>query len=99
MHEYVVAARFDEARRLTSIEVEPRVLPWNECPGAVGTAQLLVGVALEEVAARVTSDFAGVTTCTHLNSTLRSLSDAEPLSRSLSSRRNNRRGAGDPSSI
>jgi hypothetical protein len=83
MHEYVVGARFDDARRLSSIEVEPRVLPWNECPGAAGTAQRLVGIALDEVAARVTSDFAGVTTCTHLNSTLRSVADAEPLSRSL----------------
>jgi hypothetical protein len=96
MHEYLVAARFDEARQLISIEVEPRVLPWNECPGAVGTAQRLVGVALQEIATRVTSDFAGVTTCTHLNSTLRTLSDAEPLSRSLSSWRSDRRGSGDP---
>jgi len=83
MHEYVVGARFDDARQLMSIEVEPRVLPWNECPGAAVTAQRLVGVSLGEVAARVTSDYAGVTTCTHLNSTLRSLADGAPLSRSL----------------
>jgi hypothetical protein len=83
MHEYVVGARFDNARRVSAIEVEPRVLPWKECPGAARTAQRLVGVALDEIAAQVTSDFAGVTTCTHLNSTLRSLADAEPLSRLL----------------
>jgi hypothetical protein len=83
MHEYVVRARFDDTRQLRSVEVEPRVLPWNECPGAAASAQQLVGVALDEIAARVTSDFAGVTTCTHLNSTLRSLADAGPLSGSL----------------
>jgi hypothetical protein len=83
MHEYVVGARFGDDATLISIEVDARVLPWNECPGAVGTGQRLVGVALDQIAARVTADFGGVDTCTHLNSTLRTLADAQRLSSSL----------------
>jgi hypothetical protein len=83
MHEYVVDAAVDDARRIISIDAEARVLPWYECPGAIATAQRVVGVELDALAARVTSEFAGVTTCTHLNSTLRTLADASGLDRSL----------------
>jgi hypothetical protein len=82
MHEYVVGAVVDDARRLVSIDVEARVLPWYECPGAVASAQRLVGTALDEIEARVRSEFTGVTTCTHLNSTLRVLADVACLDRS-----------------
>jgi hypothetical protein len=84
MHEYLVDAVFDDARRVVSVEAQARVLPWYACPGAVRTAQQLVGMDLEEIAARVTSEFTGVTTCTHLNSTLRTLADAASLELPLS---------------
>ena len=83
MHEYLVAAGFAEDDRLASIDVEARVLPWNECPGAVTSAQQLVGVPLDELAARVRRDLHGVTTCTHLNSTMRALADVHALAVSL----------------
>ena len=83
MHEYLVGAVFDDVRRLVTINVDARVLPWYECPGATVTAQRLVGVPLDEIAARVASEFAGATTCTHLNSTLRTLADGHALDRSL----------------
>jgi len=51
--EYLVDAEFDGDRRLASIGVDPRVLPWQECPGAAAGAQRLVGVDLEELSARV----------------------------------------------
>jgi hypothetical protein len=79
MHEYLVGATFGAGGTLESIDVDARVLPWRECPGAVATAQRLVGVQLGEMAARVTADFKGVQTCTHLNSTLRTLADVQTL--------------------
>jgi hypothetical protein len=83
MHEYLVGAHFDDARRLVAIDVDARVLPWYECPGATVTAQSVVGVELAEIETYVTSELAGVTTCTHLNSTLRCLADVHALDRSL----------------
>jgi len=83
MHEYLVDAIFDDDGRLTSIDVDPRVLPWKECPGAAASAQQLVGIALEDLAAHVRSELVGATTCTHLNSTLRTLADVRTLARSL----------------
>jgi hypothetical protein len=79
MHEYLVDAIVDQAGRIVSVDVDPRVLPWHECPGATPGAQRLVGAALSDIPARVRADFAGATTCTHLNSTLRTLADAGML--------------------
>jgi hypothetical protein len=79
MHEYVVHAAVDRRRRLARVAVEPRVLPWRECPGAVASAQRLVGVAIDDIPARVRRDLVGNTTCTHLNSTLRCLADLGTL--------------------
>ena len=79
MHEYVVHAAVDRARRLARVAVEPRVLPWRECPGAVASAQRLVGVAIDDIPARVRRDLVGTSTCTHLNSTLRCLADLGTL--------------------
>lgn len=83
MHEYLVDAAFDAAGRLVAIDVDPRVLPWNECPGAVAGTPRLLGVDLDHLAARVRTDFVGATTCTHLNSTLRTLADVRALAESL----------------
>ena len=79
MHEYVVDAAVDGERRLARVTVQPRVLPWRECPGAVASAQRLVGVAVDDIPARVRRDLMGTTTCTHLNSTLRCLADVDAL--------------------
>jgi len=79
MHEYLVHATFDHERRLTALGVDPRVLPWRECPEALASAQRIIGVALDEIAAEVRNELTGATTCTHLNSTLRALSDVRAL--------------------
>ncbi len=83
MHEYLVEATFDDERRLATLRVDPRVLPWRECPGAVASAQHIVGVALDEIAAEVRKELAGATTCTHLDSTLRALADVRALELTL----------------
>jgi hypothetical protein len=79
MHEYVVHAGVGRDGRLARVEVDPRVLPWHECPGAVASAQRLVGVAVDEVPARSRRHLTGPTTCTHLTSTMRCLADVPAL--------------------
>lgn len=83
MHEYVVEARVDGDHRVHEIVVEPRVLPWAECPGASAHAQRVLGAGLDELGARVRSDLAGTDGCTHLSSTLRAVADVASLIRSL----------------
>jgi hypothetical protein len=79
MHEYLIDAVLDGEGRLISIAADPRVLPWSDCPGAADSAQRLVGRTLGELPASVRADLVGATTCTHLNSTLRTLADAQFL--------------------
>ncbi len=39
MHEYTVDGSLDTAARtITSVTADVRVLPWQECPGAIGSA-------------------------------------------------------------
>ena len=57
----------------------PLVLPWQACPAAVASASRLVGVAAADLPGRVRTDLAGTSTCTHLNSTLRTLADVGAL--------------------
>ncbi|MGI8755503.1 MAG: DUF2889 domain-containing protein [Acidimicrobiales bacterium] len=79
VHEYLVTGRIDErTRTFTSVEAEARVLPWVECPNALASAGRLVGTQIGDLRARVRTEFVGVSTCTHLNDTLRSLADIEP---------------------
>ncbi len=85
VHEYSVTGSLDVAgSRVLDIRAEAQVLPWMECPGAVASAERLSGMAVPEVRARVRREFNGTSTCTHLNDTLRSLSDLEVLVGQLS---------------
>lgn len=79
MHEYLVQATVDGDGRLASIDVDPRALPWAECPGAAASAGALVGTGLDDLGARVRAELVGPSTCTHLNSTLRALADVSAL--------------------
>jgi hypothetical protein len=56
-----------------------RVLPWQECPGAIGSATRVRGMTLRELRARVRGEFVGTGTCTHLNDTLRCIADLDAL--------------------
>lgn len=84
MHEYAVEATFDEHGRVAGIEVDPRVLPWAECPGAVASAAQVVGIGLGDLARAARTELVGPTTCTHLTSTIRSLVDVRALADALS---------------
>jgi hypothetical protein len=80
VHEYTVAGTVDTSTRtITSVTADVRVLPWQECPGAIGSAHRVRGMALSELRERIRGEFVGTTTCTHLNDTLRSIADLDAL--------------------
>jgi Protein of unknown function (DUF2889) len=84
VHEYRLDARVDRATlRILTLDAEPRVLPWVECPAAAASGSRLVGRDVREVRALVGGTFAGISTCTHLNDLLRSLGDVAPLAAAL----------------
>ncbi len=80
VHEYTVTGSVDTSTRtITSVTAEVRVLPWQECPGAIGSAARVRGMTLPELRARVRGEFVGTSTCTHLNDTLRAIGDLDAL--------------------
>ena len=85
MHEYVVLVHVAGADpTIDRLVVEPHVLPWRECPAAAASGAQLIGTRIADIAPRVRAELVGTSTCTHLNSTLRSLADVDRL---LGSRR------------
>jgi hypothetical protein len=80
VHEYTVEGSVDAATRtITSVTATVRVLPWQECPGAIGSAERIRGMTLAEMRDRVRGEFVGTSTCTHLNDTLRAIADLDAL--------------------
>lgn len=79
LHEYRVSATTDGGS-IAAIAARPNVLPWVECPGAVASAQRVVGTPVGDLRLRVRAELKGASTCTHLNDTLRHLADVEALS-------------------
>nr|WP_241666313.1 DUF2889 domain-containing protein [Mycobacterium marseillense] len=82
IHEYTLDAVVDsETGVIVESRATPRVLPWQECPGAVASAERIVGMTLQELHFRVRRELFGTSTCTHLNDLLRSVADADALIR------------------
>ena len=80
VHEYTVEGTVDaSARTVTSVAATVHVLPWQECPGAIGSAARIQGMTLSELRSRVRGEFVGTSTCTHLNDTLRAIADLDAL--------------------
>jgi hypothetical protein len=80
VHEYTVEGLVDASTRtITSVAATVRVLPWQECPGAIGSASRVQGMTLAELRNRVRGEFVGTSTCTHLNDTLRAIADLDAL--------------------
>jgi hypothetical protein len=76
VHEYTLQATADEATgRLVSVQAQPRILPFAECPGAVGNVDRLIGEDLATLRATVLRILAGTLGCTHLNDMLRALAE------------------------
>lgn len=84
LHEYRLAASVDPVTlELLTLEPEARVLPFGECPGAIGNAVALVGSSLPEIRQSVLNDLRGPRGCTHLNDALRALADVPKLIKHL----------------
>ena len=84
LHEYQVRASVDPASlTLAAIKVDPRVLPYPECPAAAPNAERLVGVAVADFRLAVIDRLPGTLGCTHLNDVLRSVGDSAALARAL----------------
>lgn len=80
IHEYTLDASVDPGTGIIlSSKAVPRVLPWQECPGAVASATRITGMRLDELGFRVRQELSGTSTCTHLNDLLRSVADAAAL--------------------
>jgi len=85
LHEYSVVGHIAaDTHTVLDVAADAHVLPWVECPAALGSAPRIVGVTTDDLRMRVRTDFLGTSTCTHLNDTLRSLADLPALARSLS---------------
>lgn len=80
LHEYRLSAAADPATlELLALAPEARVLPFGECPGAIGNALGLIGSPLPQIRESVLSDLRGPKGCTHLNDALRALADVPKL--------------------
>jgi hypothetical protein len=80
IHEYTLDVVVDaETGIIVESRATPRVLPWQECPGAVASAGRITGMTLHDLHFRVRQELSGTSTCTHLNDLLRSVADAEAL--------------------
>ena len=80
IHEYTLTAAVDpDSGLILQSEAVPRVLPWQECPGAVASARRITGMTLSDLHFRVRQELTGTSTCTHLNDLLRFVADARAL--------------------
>lgn len=80
VHEYTVATTVDpETMVITACRAEARVLPWTECPQALGSADRVVGWQVDDLRPEARAQLVGPSTCTHLNDVLRGLEDVRWL--------------------
>jgi Protein of unknown function (DUF2889) len=84
IHEYTLTAAADrETGTVLTITPVARVLPYDECPLAVGNVAVLHGLPLGELRGAVLARLRGPLGCTHLNDMLRALADVPALARQL----------------
>jgi Protein of unknown function (DUF2889) len=80
IHEYLVhaTARGDDLT-LAQIDVDPRILPYRECPNASPNAERMIGQRLADFRQSVLGTLPGPLGCTHLNDVLRSMAEVPHL--------------------
>jgi hypothetical protein len=82
IHEYTLTARAELATgTVRAVAPVARVLPYDECPLAVGIVSALHGLPLSELRGAVLERLRGPLGCTHLNDMLRALADVPALAR------------------
>lgn len=80
VHEYALRATADAATlTLQALEIDPRVLPFIECPSARFNAMGMVGTPLMDMRRAVLDRLAKTNGCTHLNDALRALAEVPVL--------------------
>jgi hypothetical protein len=79
LHEWQVGIDMDPAGRFIDLRARPGRLPWAECPSAQASAAMLAGYRSEDVESVVATAFKGTGTCTHLDDTLRTLTEVPDL--------------------
>jgi hypothetical protein len=80
LHEYRLGLTADpNTLRILTIDAEPRVLPFLECPSATVNLSRLIGTPLPDLRQTVLAELAGPAGCTHLNDALRALAEAPAL--------------------
>lgn len=80
LHEYRLSLTADpRTLEILSIDAEPRVLPFHECPSATGNLKRLLGSPLPAMRETVLAELAGPAGCTHLNDALRALAEVPAL--------------------
>jgi hypothetical protein len=88
VHEYGLQLTVDAASgRVKTIGATPHVLPFPECPSAVGKLQRLQSAPVSEFRSLILDELAQVEGCTHLNDALRALADVPQLIEALSANR------------
>jgi hypothetical protein len=84
VHEYAVRAVVDlDSGLFDAAAADPGPLPYAECPSAAASATRLAGTPVAGVRDRVSATMTGVSTCTHLNDSLRALEGVGGLLRSV----------------
>jgi Protein of unknown function (DUF2889) len=79
VHEYAAGGTVARRHLIVDLWARALVLPWEECPAAVASAERLQGSSFDDLRLRVRRDLVGTASCTHLNDTLRSLADLGAL--------------------
>jgi hypothetical protein len=80
VHEYRLELTADpQTLRVLSLEAEPRILPFPECPSATANISRLVGAPLSELRDLVLAELRGTAGCTHLNDAMRALAEVPAL--------------------
>ena len=84
VHEYQLIATADIATgKLLSIQADPRILPFDACPGAAANVDRMIGIPLREFRQAVLERIPGTLGCTHLNDALRALAEVPVMVASL----------------
>lgn len=84
VHEYRLTATADIVTgKLLTINADPRVLPYDECPLASLNVGRIVGTPLSELRTVVLEQFPGTEGCTHLNDAMRALAEVPTLVHAL----------------
>src|SRR5262249_47540945 len=72
IHQYALACGVDSAGTVTTLDVDPQGLPYDECFAAPGGTAVLIGRPVAELEPAARTELRGVGSCTHLNDQLRS---------------------------